>query len=175
MLWTPVKRLVFLMFTVVEKCRIMERKLEFTNGKSRILRSENVSECTQNATFCSVNRSFSKRVNATFFAVILCSCSLRCHATLPKVYRVSVAWHLKMAWKETTDQAVWKNKQKWAKSVFIHRHLRKTENMRYPVPWKKTVWKVCVQWKFNATLNCWMKSIPWYIWIFLWNSLFVGF
>ena len=51
----------------------MERILEFTvrktNGKPRILRLENGSECMQNAAFCNVNRSFSKRVNATFFAV----------------------------------------------------------------------------------------------------------
>jgi len=66
--WTPVKRLVFLLFTVVENCRIMERKLEFTvrktNGKPRILQSENARECTQNAAFCNVNV---KWVNATFF------------------------------------------------------------------------------------------------------------
>ena len=75
MQWTPVKQLVFLLFTVVENCRIMERILEFTvrkaNGKPRILRSENSSECTQNVAFYNVNRSFSKQVNATFFAVDL--------------------------------------------------------------------------------------------------------
>ena len=53
----------------------MERKLEFTvwktNGKPRILRLENESECMQNAAFFNVNRSFSMRVNATSFAVVL--------------------------------------------------------------------------------------------------------
>ena len=57
----------------MENCRIMERKLEFTgwktNRKPWILRSENASKCSKNAAFCNVNRSFSKRVNATFLAV----------------------------------------------------------------------------------------------------------
>ena len=58
----------------MENCRIMERKLEFTSWKTNrkpwILRSENASKCSKNAAFCNVHRSFSSRVNATFFAVI---------------------------------------------------------------------------------------------------------
>ena len=55
-------------------------KLSDNGRKTRVHRQENKrktsdftigkrSECTQNSAFCNVNRSFSKRVNATFFAV----------------------------------------------------------------------------------------------------------
>ena len=37
--------------------------------KTATTKQEQQQHCTQNAAFCNVNRSFSKRLNSTFFAV----------------------------------------------------------------------------------------------------------
>jgi len=80
----------------------------------------------------------------------------------PKLYRVSVAWHLKVL-----QTRLWTKRSEKKK----HGKLRKLRiwDIRYLDG--RLCGRSASSGSFNATLN---KSVPWYIWIFLWNSLFVG-